>query len=772
MHKSNQATHLSIWLTLSLVWVSCGNLHANPNLFVEIGRVETPPVIDGRLDDWAQVQWIPFAPGAPHMSSGESNQLRDDGLTESTGTAGTDADVSGSFALQWDEERIYLAAQVTDNVHDVIGGTAEQWYLKDSVSLFLDIPLDGDGVFFYTGDHAFSFVADPTHPEYSKWWRRGSAKGPQEVPAPPKTRMAVQITEDGYDLEAIIPMGVLTQLTPDWHPPFEGRTVGFMLLVADPDGGNDPFGGQLIYGGDGDNDAFWASLRLRQSKRVVPPYVDPTLSKRIDNISRNIRKNTFAQMVFSVVPLSFAILHLFLFLFYPRLKANFYYSVFLAFLAVLLFRAFSGSSGPINILLLVLLFPSVLRFFYSLFYAKLPKQFWVLSFLEVGLGISFEFVSNTNILVLFYGTLYFWTASCLSIIVEGVRVLLLAIFRKKEGAWVVGLGGMFLCAVGARTLLAEIGIHVGGSSQYDEYWWPIAPLGFIFSMSIYLARQFGQTSNNLEAQLVQVKELSAQALEQERRIRDEEIQRQLLEGELNTAHDMQMSLMPTESPQIKGFDIIGRCIPADHVGGDFFQYFPISGSRLAISLADVTGHAMEAAIPVVMFSGILDTQVETGNTLEDLFTKLNRSLCRNLAGRRTYVCFTMGELDTATRIFRLSNGGCPYPYHYKAITGEITELQVNAYPLGVHIETIYPVIETQLEPGDRIVFCSDGIIEAENSERELFGFERTAETIRRGCSQDLSAPQILDYLINEVKTFTGSNPQGDDQTIVVLQVES
>jgi len=83
----------------------------------------------------------------------------------------------------------------------------------------------------------------------------------------------------------------------------------------------------------------------------------------------------------------------------------------------------------------------------------------------------------------------------------------------------------------------------------------------------------------------------------------------------------------------------------------------------------------------------------------------------------------------------------------------------------------YPVIETQLGPGDRVVFLSDGIIEAENATEEIFGFERTAETIKKGCSQDLSAPQLLDYLINEVKQFTGETPQGDDQTVVVLAVE-
>ena len=253
----------------------------------------------------------------------------------------------------------------------------------------------------------------------------------------------------------------------------------------------------------------------------------------------------------------------------------------------------------------------------------------------------------------------------------------------------------------------------------------------------------------------------------------EEAQTQLiaeLEDELQTAHDMQMGLMPIESPRIQGFDISGRCLPANHVGGDFFQYFPLSDNRLAISLADVTGHAMEAAVPVMMFSGVLESEIKHGESLVDLFASLNQTLHKTL-DKRTFVCFAMGELDTVTRKFRLSNGGCPYPYHFKAASGDISELQVDAYPLGVRAEATYPVIEAQLESGDRIVFCSDGIIEAENSQEEMFGFERTAETIKKGCQDDQSAPQLLDYLISEVKSFTGETPQGDDQTIVVLRVE-
>ena len=244
-----------------------------------------------------------------------------------------------------------------------------------------------------------------------------------------------------------------------------------------------------------------------------------------------------------------------------------------------------------------------------------------------------------------------------------------------------------------------------------------------------------------------------------------------IEEELQTAHDMQMSLMPLEHLQIPGFQVAGRCLPANHVGGDFFKYYELPDGHLAGVLADVTGHAMEAAVPLLIFNGILESQMELGGDMETLFPRLNRSLCRSLP-KRTYVCLSMVELEPTTRILRFSNGGCPYPYHYKATTEEVIELQVDAYPLGVRAETDYPVIETQLKSGDRVVFCSDGIIEAENSSGEIFGFEQTAETIRNGCSQDLSAPQLLDYLINEIKAFAGETPQGDDQTVVVLGVES
>ena len=257
--------------------------------------------------------------------------------------------------------------------------------------------------------------------------------------------------------------------------------------------------------------------------------------------------------------------------------------------------------------------------------------------------------------------------------------------------------------------------------------------------------------------------------EQQARLEVQEALNRELEEELQTARQLQMSLMPTESPQIAGLDIAGRCETVNHVGGDFYQYFENDG-KLSVCLADVTGHAMEAAVPVMMFSGVLKSQMEMGESVETLFSRLNRTLHDSLDSR-TFVCFTMAEVDVETRSLRLANGGCPYPYHYRAETGEVLELEVDAYPLGVRPSATYATVETTLSVGDYLIFCSDGLIEAADADEEIFGFEQLALAILSSCVEGLSAGDLIDRLIAKVQAFAGEVPPGDDMTVVVLKVE-
>jgi serine phosphatase RsbU (regulator of sigma subunit) len=267
----------------------------------------------------------------------------------------------------------------------------------------------------------------------------------------------------------------------------------------------------------------------------------------------------------------------------------------------------------------------------------------------------------------------------------------------------------------------------------------------------------------LQKQLFLISALSEKNLEQERALRSG------MERELQIARDAQMGLMPKKSPCIEGLELAAHCLPAAQVCGDFFQYFH-QGNTLSVSTADVTGHAMEAAIPVVMFEGVLDSHMRLGVELEDLFTEVNEVMSQRLTGH-THVCFSMVQINVKTRRLRFANAGCPYPYHYHASTGLVTELQVDAYPLGVRGGTAYQAIEGQLAGGDRLVLCSDGIPEAMNPAGEMFGFDRTAASILRASQQDSSAEAVLACVLGEVRAFSGERPQEDDQTIVVVAVE-
>ncbi len=270
--------------------------------------------------------------------------------------------------------------------------------------------------------------------------------------------------------------------------------------------------------------------------------------------------------------------------------------------------------------------------------------------------------------------------------------------------------------------------------------------------------------HELQEQFRQNQALSAHHLAQERQLRQE------AERELEAARRLQVSLMPDADPRVEGYDIAGKCLPASHVGGDFFQYFPLSGRRLALGLADVTGHGMEAAIPVVLFSGMLESEVSRSTDLGALLGQLNRTLYRVL-DRRAFVCFAMGELLLEDRAITVTNSGCPYPLHYRAVHAGLREVQLDAYPLGIRAEAQYRVERLHLQPGDRVVFLSDGIVEALNEQGEMLGYERTLAVIDDACRQAPTSQEVIDRVLARVKAHMGSAPPSDDQTILVVGVD-
>jgi signal transduction histidine kinase len=219
-----------------------------------------------------------------------------------------------------------------------------------------------------------------------------------------------------------------------------------------------------------------------------------------------LKRATGVQMFFVGVPLAFALLHLLLFFFHPHAKGNLYYAVVTGGAAMLTFFAFDMIFAShtqqylvrflfFKVAILVLLVSGV-RFLYEVFYSKPPRQFWLVLAAGVIMGVFAWQLTDDHIVT--FGLL---------LLVEMLRVVFLAISRRKDGAWIIGVGFLVFCLTIAYQMLVVLGVANQRSGPF-EWVYLYGILGLLVSMSVYLARDFARINKSLQTQLVQVQELS------------------------------------------------------------------------------------------------------------------------------------------------------------------------------------------------------------------------------------------------------------------------
>jgi serine phosphatase RsbU (regulator of sigma subunit) len=239
--------------------------------------------------------------------------------------------------------------------------------------------------------------------------------------------------------------------------------------------------------------------------------------------------------------------------------------------------------------------------------------------------------------------------------------------------------------------------------------------------------------------------------------------RERIEQELQVAQLIQRQFLPRELPELSGWYVATYYQPAKAVGGDFYDFIELPDGLIGLVCGDVTGKGVPAALVMAITHSILRGDapqfVSPGKVLE----RANNLLLQDIPPQMFVTCL-YGVLDPATGQLRYANAGHNPPYVHTR--DGVVELRATGMPLGAMPDMTYEEKETTLSPGDTVLLHSDGLVEAHDPERKMFGFPRLAE-LMHGCS---GGPELIQLLLGELDGFTGPGwEQEDDITLVALQ---
>jgi sigma-B regulation protein RsbU (phosphoserine phosphatase) len=236
--------------------------------------------------------------------------------------------------------------------------------------------------------------------------------------------------------------------------------------------------------------------------------------------------------------------------------------------------------------------------------------------------------------------------------------------------------------------------------------------------------------------------------------------------ELQIAHDIQQSFLPDAIPHLKGFELAALNLPAREVGGDFYDFIPLPEDEIELTIADVSGKGVPAALFMALSRTILRANATRNTRVADVIRDANRLITAD-SKSSMFVTLFYARLDENERTLTYVNAGHNPPVLFKGQSGELMMLWAKGIALGA-IEDIELEERTiKLEEGDMVICYTDGVTEAINGKEEQFGEERLFKLIRE--NHTVSAQDMVEKIKREVLAFCGDAPQFDDITLMVLK---
>jgi sigma-B regulation protein RsbU (phosphoserine phosphatase) len=249
-----------------------------------------------------------------------------------------------------------------------------------------------------------------------------------------------------------------------------------------------------------------------------------------------------------------------------------------------------------------------------------------------------------------------------------------------------------------------------------------------------------------------------------RTVLDSKVRQERLEGLFNEARRIQQSILPRSVPSVGDYDVFGVSMPAELVGGDFYDFLPLGDQAFGVAIADASGHGLLAALLVRdLYVGLrmgIGGDLKIARTIERLNRIINKSRLTT-----KFVSLFYGEFEAGGEIVYV-NAGHPPPIHLKLNDG-FAELDPTGMVLGPSPTSAYGRRAVKMEPGDVMLLYTDGIVEAHDRRGRELGTQRVKKLLAE--SKKRPAKEIAERLLDIVRVWTGNAAQEDDQTIVVVR---
>lgn len=242
-----------------------------------------------------------------------------------------------------------------------------------------------------------------------------------------------------------------------------------------------------------------------------------------------------------------------------------------------------------------------------------------------------------------------------------------------------------------------------------------------------------------------------------------------LHGELKLAHVIQKALVPTEFPHINGFEFSTKFVPSTVTGGDYFDIFEHEDRfRFGVIVSSSSGHSMSALLLSVLLRMTTQLEAKRGSephqVMQDMIDQLNKDM---EPGDQSDIFYAL--IDRRNFEMRFIRAGALVVLHQSFQTGEVQALDSGLGPLQLGLEVPKESGALLLNPRDRVVLCTRGVIEAVNAAGEPYGMERVTRSFISGPKRGVH--ELRNHILYEVTQFSGGAAPARDQTLVVLEVK-